>query len=669
MYAYICIIQVLWPYLLELVNDGQFTHAMTTLSACIAHLATLKREGKEADYMINFETQVNIPSPQALLSRFMVLACVPFRRQGLGMAIVQAMGAIGPIIHPAIGTYWDQSVPALVAHLEAHQSEEALNVAKWQDSLLRMFKETIAVIDKPQWLHDLVGAMSEQFKLYPGDHELQRVIHRYLGSLLSRIDAKSILESSIDLMLRQVDHKDDIERQGIAQGLGLCASKHLDVVLPKLTAELGAPAKAQASSGGWFGGGSSDAAKQAAGDFKRSTVVLCYGYVAAYADPGLILSRLDVHILHNLMPVMTNAKTVFLKVNVIKALDLIGKALHVSRLPETKKAFVLKERDKLMAGLVSYLDDKVNAKLHKPSNEIRLLGLNAASTLTNLEPPLPMPLRAQLFDAILPFYALQIGGPGDDTKEVKGEEKDAPATGGESVMEQLMANLNTLLSSIIQMQPTIPSLLDMLRRLERYLVVERSVERERACSTYLVLLKKFVSKCVHEKFPQEEKAFPELGQYLGVLLPRCSDATLSIRQTSAENIQALLYINQILHNPENPKPVQEIKLITEIRNRMEASPYPQRIPVIRDLAGILCAVLEIEELTRLLKALFAGLNDPDVEAAQGSAELYKGLVDRQGAQLLKALPSLITGLLEAVKIIKRPAVKDVTLSSFRQLTK
>ena len=97
--------------------------------------------------------------------------------------------------------------------------------------------------------------------------------------------------------------------------------------------------------------------------------MLCYGYVAAYADSAyarltrfsslehelllpcsLILSRFDVHVLHNLMPLMANAKTVLLKVNIIKALDLIGKALHVSRLPETKKVHTKFSRTELVAG-------------------------------------------------------------------------------------------------------------------------------------------------------------------------------------------------------------------------------------------------------------------------------------------------------------------------------
>jgi hypothetical protein len=160
--------KVLWPYLLELINDAQFSNAMTILAgycslsrcflllaglnglnlcfldSCIHHLATVKREAKDAEYNINFEVQgialagslphpvqpltgccfcavVNIPKPQVLLARLMVsatrfcrslrsgltflfrqiLACVPNRRRGLGMAVVQCMGALGPIIHPA----------------------------------------------------------------------------------------------------------------------------------------------------------------------------------------------------------------------------------------------------------------------------------------------------------------------------------------------------------------------------------------------------------------------------------------------------------------------------------------------------------------------------------------------------------------------------------------
>ncbi len=45
---------------------------------------------------------------------------------------------------------------------------------------------------------------------------------------------------------------------------------------------------------------------------------------------------------------------------------------------------------------------------------------------------------------------------------------------------------------------------------------------------------------VNEKSPQTDREFNHIGHYLSTLLPRCSDSNLTIRQTAAENIQALL---------------------------------------------------------------------------------------------------------------------------------
>ena len=76
----------------------------------------------------------------------------------------------------------------------------------------------------------------------------------------------------------------------------------------KLTERL-APPKVEKKSTGFFGFGGGSNAKEALDDKLASTIVLCYGYVTAYANPELILSRLDVHILHNIIPLIPKAKT------------------------------------------------------------------------------------------------------------------------------------------------------------------------------------------------------------------------------------------------------------------------------------------------------------------------------------------------------------------------
>ena len=550
-------------------------------------------------------------------------------------------------------------------------------------------------------LQDLATALGEQFKLYKNDPPLQRCVHRYLGSVLAKVESRAVLQAGIDLMLNTVNHGSDVERQGCAQGLGLAASVHLDVVLPKLTERL-APKVVEKKSTGFFGfgGGGSDK-PQGPDDKLASTIALCYGYVAAYANPELIVSRLDVHILHNILPLMPKARTTLLKVHLIKAVDLIGKAIHSSRLPDSKKQWKLPQRDELLQGLITFLDEKIQkAQQAKPSLEVKLLGVNAAATLANLEPPIPSELRRKLTEAVFPFYGLNANGEisaragaaddvkspskgGDKPKDSPPPPKDSPkdksaskddegssGESGESMLELIMTNMNTLLSSIIQMEPTVPSLVELLRLLEPWSSSSRTVERERASHSYLVVLKKFVSKAVHEKVAMAQTSIPDLGSFLAVILVRCNDSSLLVRQTATENTQALLYINQVLGNPDNPKPAQEIKLITDIRNRLDQASSDDRLVILRDMCSLLTAVVSTNELISLLQGLLAkGLLDSDQEAAQGSALIFKTLLWSKCSEMTVAVRPLLTGLLAAIKVLRVGEVVEIALAALRILAK
>ena len=109
---------VLWPYLLELINDVQLQPAFLVIIQCVHELAKQKRLDKANDYAIPWEQKVNIPSPQTILARLMIMGSVPFRAKGLGSAVVSCMASLGPIINEAVGKYWDESMPALLEHLE-----------------------------------------------------------------------------------------------------------------------------------------------------------------------------------------------------------------------------------------------------------------------------------------------------------------------------------------------------------------------------------------------------------------------------------------------------------------------------------------------------------------------------------------------------------------------
>lgn len=687
---------VLWPYLLELIIDPDFNRAALVIFRVLEHIASSKREEQAQDYFINFEAQVNMPPPQALMLRLITLAAEPFRRgPDSGIIVCRAMSALGPIIHPEIGKYWDESVPSLIAHLEEHDAS-TLQLSKWQDILLKMWRESIALIDAPKWLQDLALQLNEHFKLYKNDFSLLRCLHRYYGSLLSKIENRTILNNGIDFMLNQVNHQNDTERQGCAQGLGLCASVHLDVVLPKLTEKM-ASTKQEKKSGGFFSFGSSNKEKEGAHDHLLSTIMLCYGYVAAYANPELIVSRLDVHILHNLLPLIPKAKTNLLKIHLIKAMDLIGKALHASRLPEKHKNWKLNQRDEMITGLISFLDDKflkAQQPPMKPSNEVRLLGVNAAATLANLEPPLPSALRAKLLEAVFPFYGLGSSPtaatsgnapanqatspsngpqPSPSTSSSSSSSSDGTGEGKETeeeMIEMITTNLNTLLSTLVHMEPTVASLVDILKQLEAWMRSGKRIERQHAMTSYLVVLKKFVSKLIHDRVPPSLTAIPELGHYLAINMTRLNDSDLLVRQTAAENIQALLYINQILSNPDNPKPADEIKLITGIRNRLEEEVSDNRLVILKDICSLFTTLVNTNELITMLKEiLLSGVIDQDQSSAQGSAVINKYLLSLKASEMSIAVKPLMTGLLLAIKIVRVGEVADAAFAAIRILTR
>lgn len=50
-----CVLQVLWPYLLECLVPEPFTFAMSSLCRCISHIAAKKREEQAEDFAIDFE--------------------------------------------------------------------------------------------------------------------------------------------------------------------------------------------------------------------------------------------------------------------------------------------------------------------------------------------------------------------------------------------------------------------------------------------------------------------------------------------------------------------------------------------------------------------------------------------------------------------------------------
>jgi hypothetical protein len=706
---------VMWPYLLELFVEPSLSGAAPAVMKALGDLGAQLRTADPPAHGIDFARAVNLPSPQVLVARLCVLLSLPVRQKNQGLYACAAMGVLAESLHPALGRYWGETVPALSEHLSQKAGDDSFAVAKWQDTVLKVWRESLNVIDNEQWLGELATVVSQQFGAFRKDSEALRVVHRFLGAVLSRIQNRALINSLLDLMVKTVDHNNEAEQRGCAQGLGMVAAPHLDTVLPKITDLLTKAPEDKKASGGFFSFG----AKKETGpeDTVKATAVLAYGYVTAYANPELVISRIDVHILHNIIPLLclppadpkaprTPLRTApLLRVQLAKALDLIGKAVHPQRLPDSQRAFRLKKRDDLARGLLLMVDDRESNKdkESKPSAELRLLVLGTLATLTLLEPKYSKQMVDTVFDHLAPMYALlpdkpaeeaAAGGSGD------GEDDERTETAG----EKLMAYVNSLIQSLVQTDPSVDLLLQIIGRLEPLLASKNAVVRQRAVGSYLVALKKFVPKVSQEKVPQKEQCVPELGKRLAPVLARIGDSVEATRVGAVECVQALLYLDQLLNNPDDPKPRAEVKILSELKVRMgaaAATPEQEvaahaaaaaaaaiaaatpgedaaavttvppsamaaseaRYPVIDDVVSLICAVVVPGEVVALARALVPCLVDSDPAAALGAARVVLDALAARGSDIKPELADIVTALLDVLKKITKIEVKRAALAA------
>ncbi|CAM5169374.1 unnamed protein product [Eretmochelys imbricata] len=110
--------QVLWPRLLEYVVPAQYTGTLKPLCRCLWELAEKKQQEGEAAACLDYSGRVQLPTPQGLLARLLVVASSPYEREGHGCAALQLLKALHQTVHAAVGEMWGVKIPSLLQYIE-----------------------------------------------------------------------------------------------------------------------------------------------------------------------------------------------------------------------------------------------------------------------------------------------------------------------------------------------------------------------------------------------------------------------------------------------------------------------------------------------------------------------------------------------------------------------
>uniref|UniRef100_A0AAZ3QUS1 Maestro heat-like repeat family member 1 n=1 Tax=Oncorhynchus tshawytscha TaxID=74940 RepID=A0AAZ3QUS1_ONCTS len=270
---------VLWPMLLYYLTPGQYSNATAPLCKSLTLLGTKKRASQEPNFNIDFNEHGRCLLEEGVNGSF------PFRSRGHGAPSLSLLNVISPNIHPNAETLWEKEIPALLSYLEGKGPQ--LNDPRF------LAKSLVAIADD-KWSCQLAVEATRYLSTYNQSLEEKSFLYRCIGVTLQHCSNKEVVQKQLQEMLISARHNDAIERAGVAMGIGLCASSHLDATLAKLDDF-----------------GKSDAFKKASGIFSllkndsdvekmKSTLILCYGYVALRAPEDQILSRIDSDILRSI---------------------------------------------------------------------------------------------------------------------------------------------------------------------------------------------------------------------------------------------------------------------------------------------------------------------------------------------------------------------------------
>ncbi|XP_042512579.1 protein SHOOT GRAVITROPISM 6-like [Macadamia integrifolia] len=278
---------ILWPFLLKMIIPRRYTVAAATVCRCISELC---RHRSSNSMLTEYRSRPDIPNPEELLARLVVLLHDPLAREQLPTQILTVMCYLAPLFPTNIALFWQDEIPKMKAYVSDAEDlkQDPSCHETWDNMIIHFLAETLDVIQDTEWVVSLGNAFSEQYELYISDDKHSALLHRCLGILLQKVDDRSYVRDKIDWMYKQANIAVPTNRLGLAKGMGLVAASHLDTVLEKLKDILdnvGQNFLQRLLS--FF----SDKVEDA--DDIHAALALMYGYAARYAPSTVIQARIE----------------------------------------------------------------------------------------------------------------------------------------------------------------------------------------------------------------------------------------------------------------------------------------------------------------------------------------------------------------------------------------
>ncbi|XP_076947107.1 protein SHOOT GRAVITROPISM 6-like isoform X1 [Bidens hawaiensis] len=679
---------VLWPFMLKMIIPRLYTGAVATVCRCISDMC--RHRAIHSERMIReCRTRVDIPRPEELFARLVVLLHNPLAREQLATQILTVLCYLASLFPKNISLFWQDEIPKLKAYVsDTEDLKQDLSYQEtWDDMIINFLAETLDVVQDTDWVISLGNAFAKQYELYTSDDEHSALLHRCLGILLQKVDNRTYVRDKIDWMYKQSNITIPENRLGLAKAMGLVAASHLDTVLDKLKEILENIGESVFQR---FLAFFSDKSKIIDSDDIHAALALMYGYAARYAPSTVIEARIDALVGTNMLSHLLIVRHPSAKQAVITAIDLLG--LAVINAAERGISFPLKKRDILLDYILTLMcphDEEGFSDLSVELLRTQALALSACTTLVSVDPKLTNEMRNIVMKATLGFFALP------------NEPADA--------VNPLIHNLITLLCAILLTsgedgRSRAEQLLHILKQIDQYVSSPLDYQRKRGCLAVYEMLLKFRTLCVtgyctlgcqgsctHIKqvdrtsrfnvanlpsaflLPSRDALY--LGDRVIAYLPRCADTNSEVRKLAAQLLDQLFDISLSLPRPvasNSSTPIESsYAALSSLEDviailRKDTSIDPSE--VFNRVISSVCILLTKEELVATLQGCSVAICDKVKPSAEGGIQAVIEFVTRRGNELNETdISRIARSLLSAAVHVTEKSLRHESLVAISSL--
>ncbi|XP_009573664.1 PREDICTED: maestro heat-like repeat-containing protein family member 1, partial [Fulmarus glacialis] len=443
---------------------------------------------------------------------------------------------------------------------------------------------------------------------------------------------------------------------GLASCFGICAINHLEETLAKLEDFV-----------------RSDVFKKSVGLFSifkdrsdnevekiKSTLILCYGYVAVYAPKELVLSRIEADILKNIFQYF-NTKDLTLKLCLIRSICMISQAIYNG---VKCGDFIFSRKAELVAQMVEFIKAEPLEAMRTPVRQRAMITCTYLVYPSSAPIPVGMPLAALAGAAApaepdpAPWFAVILEPHLSDPDRTELIDtclasvlalpplelvKERDENGGDALHKEMLygdtiSALKDLLKSLLQRNLTPHGLQDMFAHLGPWIKSNKEHERQRAVEVSAALLDFYLSKLnVSTVIP-----FYNLGVLIALFSPRCSDSLASVRQHAVDCVYCLLYIQLCYEGFARDHRDEMVEGLKALKRGLEEPDFTVLFHTCNNIAMVIGKRVPPDQLMSLLLAMFEGLADPDKNCSRAATVMINSLLKERGGVLQEKVPDIMS---------------------------